>query len=335
MLHIHAHDGPDDEHGHHHHDHGAQDHPGDPARWPRLAVRAGLGLCVLAAALLAACAVTVHQGEAVVVTQFGDPLRVITEPGLAWTLPAPIQSTLVVDRRLRSSSTGVQDVGTRDGLRILLQAYVVWQPGASPDAIRRYLRSVRDDPDEAARQLRGLVGSALQVSAASFDLADLINTDAGKLRLDAFEQRLRAQIAGPVAATYGIELREVGLERLSLPDVSLAATVGRMQSEREVIAAQRTAEGLRAAAEIRSNATRDGRIEIADAHAEAAAITAQADRAAAAIQAEAYRGDPQLYTLMRSLDSLTRVIGPNTRLILRTDAPPFSALAHLPGQSPP
>jgi len=327
MLHIHSHD----EHDHDHHHHGVS----EPAGRLRIAIRAALALLVLGGAALAACAVIVTQGEAVVVTQFGDPIRVIAEPGLAWKLPAPIQSAVPVDLRLRSTSTGLQDVGTRDGLRILLQAYAVWQPDHSPDAVRQYLRTVRNDPDEAARQLRSLVGSALQVTAASFDLADLVNTDAGHLRQAEFEARLRAQIESSIAATYGIRVREIGLERLSLPEVTLAATVGRMQSEREVIAAQRTAEGLRAAAEIRSNASRDGRIEIAAARSEAAAIEAEASRTASAIQAEAYKGDPQLYTLLRSLDSLAQVIGPNARLVLRTDAPPFSALAHLPAATKP
>ena len=56
-------------------------------------------------------------------TRFGDPVRVLTEPGLAWKLPAPIEGTIPVDLRLRTTSSGLQDVGTRDGLRILVQAY--------------------------------------------------------------------------------------------------------------------------------------------------------------------------------------------------------------------
>ena len=79
-------------------------------------------------------AVMVGAGEAVVITQFGDPVRVLTAPGLAWKVPAPVQSTIPVDLRLRTTSTGLQDVGTRDGLRILVQAYVAWQvpPRARP-----------------------------------------------------------------------------------------------------------------------------------------------------------------------------------------------------------
>jgi modulator of FtsH protease HflC len=313
-----------DHHGHHHNDHG--DAPAGPGARLRFAVRLALAIALAAAAGLTASAVMVGSGQAVVITQFGDPLRVVTSPGLAWKVPAPVQGTIPVDLRLRTTSTGLQDVGTRDGLRILVQAYVAWQVPSDPDQIRRFLRAVRNDPDEAARQLRSLAGSALQVTASSFDLADLVNTDPGRVRLAVFEDRLRDQIEKQVRETYGIAIRQTGIERLSLPETTLAATVGRMRSERETVAAQRTAEGLRAAAQIRSEAARDSRITIAKARTEAAEIEAASRREAAEINAKAYEADPGLYIMLRSLDTLATVVGTNTRLILRTDAAPFNAL---------
>ncbi len=325
MLHIHAHD-------HHLDEHGQQAGDAGGRRW-RVALRLAVGCLILIAAGLAASAVMVEAGRAVVVTQFGDPVRVLTAPGIAWKIPAPVQSAIPVDLRLRTTSTGLQDVGTRDGLRVLVQAYVAWQVPSEPDAIRQFLRAVRNEPDEAARQLRSFVGSALQVTASSFDLADLVNTDPGKVQLPAFEGRLQAQVAKQMHAVYGLTVRQVGIERLSLPETTLAATVSRMRSERETVAAERTAEGMRAAAAIRSDANRDARIMVARARTEAAAIDAAARREAAEIQAHAYEGDPQLYLTLRSLDSLAAVVGSNTRLILRTDAPPFNMLVQGPPQS--
>jgi membrane protease subunit HflC len=133
-----------------------------------------------------------------------------------------------------------------------------------------------------------------------------------------------------VLEAFGIVIRQVGLERLSLPETTLAATVGRMRSEREIAAAQRTAQGLRAAAQIRSEAARDGRIIVAGARTEAAEIEANSRREAAAINAKAYDADPGLYLMLRSLDTLATVVGPNTRLILRTDAAPFNTLVEGP-----
>ncbi len=337
MPHDHTHD-PNGDHdgdplGHHHHHHHHHDHdtaPMDAAGRFRFTVRILVAALILAGAGLAGSAVMVGAGEAIVVTQFGDPVRVVSLPGLAWKLPAPIQGTIPVDLRLRTTTTGLQDVGTKDGLRILVQAYISWRVPPDADAVRQFVRSVRNDPNEAARQLRSLVGSALQVTASNYDLADLVNTDPGHVRLTAFESRLLAQIAGPVRASYGIVATQVGIERLSLPETTLAATVGRMRSERETVAAQRTAEGLRAAAQIRSEATRDSRITVAQARTEAANIEAASRKEAAEINAKAYAADPSLYLMLRSLDTLSSVVGANTRLILRTDAAPFSVLVDGP-----
>jgi modulator of FtsH protease HflC len=336
VLHIHSHD-EDDRHGHDHHDHGHDhDHAaGDVGRGRlRMALRVALASVLLIGAGLAASAVMVPAGEAIVVTQFGAVTRVITEPGLAWKAPMPVQIATPVDLRLRTTSTGLQDVGTRDGLRILVQAYAAWAVPKDPVAIRQFLRAVRNDPDEAARQLRSFVGSALQVTASNFDLADLVNTDPSRLKLSEFETRLRTQVEAQLRATYGIAVDQIGIERLTLPETTLAATVGRMRSERETVAVERTAEGQRQAAEIRADAQRDERVTVAAAKIKAADIEAQARREAADIYAHAYAADPALYLLLRSLDTLAQVVGTNTRILLRTDAAPFNLLVQGPPPAP-
>jgi membrane protease subunit HflC len=329
-THSHAHDPLDFGHHHHHHD----EPSGPPASPGRIVLRFAVATLVLVAAVMAASAIMVSAGTAVVVTQFGKPVRVLTAPGLAWKIPAPVETAIPVDLRLRTTSSGVQDVGTKDGLRILVQAFVAWQVPDDPADIQQFVRAVRNDPDEAARQLRSFAGSALQVTASSFDLADLVNTDPRRVRLADFEARLRAQLEAPLRRTYGMAVRLVGIERLSLPETTLAATVARMRSERETVAAERTAEGLRAAAQIRAEAGRDSRILVAEAQTQAAQIEAASRKQAADIQAKAYAADPQLYMMLRSLDTLSSMVGPNTRLVLRTDAAPFNVLVQGPPEEP-
>src|SRR5580693_7766943 len=164
----------------HHHDHNDPDYE-EPSFW--LSRRFIAAVVVVSALLLSACLVLVEPGEAVVVTRFGAPVRVITTPGLALKLPAPIDNVVRVDLRLRTTSSGLHDVGTRDGLRILVQAYVAWQVPADADRIRQFLRAVRNEPDIAAEQLRSFLGSSLEITASSFDLASLINTDPTKIQL--------------------------------------------------------------------------------------------------------------------------------------------------------
>ena len=293
-------------------------------------LRIAVAAAILAAAVAAACIVMVPAGEAGVITRFGNPVRVVTEPGLAWKLPAPIESTILIDLRLRTTSTGLQDVGTRDGLRVLVQSYVAWQVPDDPQRVRQFLRSVRNQPDEAARQLRSFVNAALHITASDFDLTDLVNVDAGKVRLDVFERQLRDQVAPRMLAVYGIDIRQVGVERMTLPDETLAATVARMRAERETVAAERTADGLRQAAAIRADADRDAREVVAEAREQAAHTEADAQQAAARIYAKAYQSDPGLYTTLRSLDSLGQVLGRNSSLVLRTDAAPFRVLVDGP-----
>ncbi len=150
------------------------------------------------------------------------------------------------------------------------------------------------------------------------------------MKISGFEQQLRGQVQAQVLQSYGIQIRQVGVERLTLPAATLAATVSRMSAERETVAAARTADGLRRAAQILSDADRDGREVVATAQQNAARIQADAEVNAASIYAKAYRGDPGLYNTLRSLDATGKVLGPNTTVVLRTDSAPFKVLSDGP-----
>ena len=300
------------------------------ARRVRMLTRAVVASVIVLVAIIAECMVMVPADEAVVISRLGDPVRVLTKPGLAWKLPAPIENTVAIDLRLRTTSTGLQDVGTHDGLRVLVQTYTAWRVPNDPTHIRQFLRAVSNRPDEAARLLRNFVGAGMQITATNFSLSDLINSDPNAVKLAGFEQQLQGQVSRQVLQSYGIEIRQVGVERLTLPAPTLTATVARMSAERETVAAERTAEGLRQAAQIQADADRDARETVAKAQQQAAHIQADAEASAAAVYAKAYRADPGLYTTLRSLDTVSKVIGPNTNVVLRTDAAPFRVLSDGP-----
>ena len=254
----------------------------------------------------------------------------MSSPGLALKLPSPIDNAVPVDLRLRTTSSGLHDVGTRDGLRILVQAYIAWQVPGDPEHVRQFLRAVRNQPALAAEQLRSFTGSALEITASSFDLASLVNTDPSKIKLDAFEEALRRRIDDQALRVYGITVRQVGLERLTLP--------GRDLECHHRPHASRTRHGGGAAGRGRGShggtdpigLDRDSRVLVAQGKAAVADIEAKSRIEAAGIYKNAYTADPQLYTMLRSLDSLNTVVGPNTTLILRTDAAPFRALVEGP-----
>ncbi|MGF6709039.1 membrane protease subunit HflC [Luteibacter sp. W1I16] len=281
-------------------------------------------------AMACGCLVIVSPGEGVVITRFGRPDRVLLTPGASFKWPAPIEATTAIDLRLRTTSSGLQDVGTRDGLRVLVQAYVVWSVPSRTEAAELFLRSVQNDPDVAASQLRSLMASSLEITASSFDLSQLVNTDPSRIRIDDFESRLRHLVDEQAGRVYGVAIRQVGIERLTLSSEALQATIDRMKSERDTAAAQRSAEGQRQAAQIVSEAERDARITLAGAKAEAATIEADAQAKSTAIYQRAYSTNPKLYTLLRSFDTMDAAIGPGTRIILRTDAAPFRMLVDGP-----
>ncbi|EMH4162120.1 protease modulator HflC [Pluralibacter gergoviae] len=296
----------------------------------RRKLRIGVAAFLLLLAVLTACLLEVRAGSATVITRFGDPVRVLLTPGLAWRLPAPFESPLDVDLRIRSTSSGLQDVGTRDGLRVLVQAWVIWKVKSDDADVLRFIRAVQNQPDEAARQIRTFIGSALETTASNYALSDIVNVDKSKVKIADLEQQLQAQLKTQLQNSYGIDVIQTGIERLTLPAVTLSATVDRMRAERETIATERTAQGKREAAEIRSTADRDARILEADASVKAAAISAAAQRDAAGIYGRAWQSDPQLYALLRSLDTLGTIVNAGTRIVLRTDAAPFSALVQPP-----
>ncbi|EQB4826256.1 protease modulator HflC [Enterobacter hormaechei] len=307
-----------------------------PARSPSVSrkwFRYGVAALLIVLALLTACLVQVQSGNATVITRFGSPVRVLLEPGLAWRLPAPFESPVDVNLRTRSTSSGLQDVGTRDGLRVIVQAWAIWKVNPEPEHVLRFIRAVQNQPEEAARQIRTFIGSSLETTSSNYALSDIVNTDGKKIKISQLEKQIENQLKTQLLNSYGIELVQVGIERLTLPSVTLNATVERMRAERETIATERTAEGNRLAAEIHSKADRDARIMEADASVKASAITAQAQRDVAAIYAKAYTLDPQLYNLLRSLDTLNDVVNKSTRIVLSTDADPFKALVQQPSET--
>ena len=323
-------DAHDHGHGHapggHHHDHGG----GAPTQGGSRTLRLTLAVVLVVVAALAATLVVVPQGSALVVTRFGDPVRVEITPGLTWRVPAPIERTVAVDLRLHTTGTGLHDVGTKDGLRIQIAAFAAWRVPAEQARILAHLRAVRGDADEAAGQLRSFLGSALETEASRFALDELVNTDAKRVRLEALEQALLKRLADQVRETYGIELVQVGIERLGLPESTITVTIERMIAERQTAAAERKAKGAQLAAEINQAAFRDSRIVIAKAQEEASTVEARARTEAAAIYAKAHGADPELYAFLRGLDTLDQIITSGTRLVLRTDAAPFRSLVEGP-----
>ena len=280
-----------------------------------------MGTLALAAIVFSATAVVVRQGQAVLITRFGRPLRAATQPGLHWKLPWPIDRTLLLDKRRRVYETGQAEMLTRDKKNIIARTFVVWRIG---DPLT-FIQAVGTEGD-AEGKLDGLLTNAAIGTLGGHDLSALVSTNPSDLQMDQIESELLASTAPLALRSYGVEVEQIRLERLALPAENVTAVFEQMRAERRQFAAKYQAEGEQAASKIRSEADLEAARIRAKGLEEEARIRGESAAQVAKTYADAHRIDPELYRFTRSLDSLDKLVTRNTSLILRTDSEPFSLL---------
>jgi membrane protease subunit HflC len=286
-------------------------------RW----LRAIVGSLALAAIIFYATAIVVREGEAVLVTRFGRPLRIATQPGLHWKLPWPIDQASLLDMRRRVYETGHTEMLTRDKKNIIARTFVVWQIG-DPLA---YIQSV--GPEGGAEgKLDGLLTNAAIGTLGGHDLSALVSTNPSDLQVDQVESELLASAAPLALRNYGVKIEQIRLERIALPEENVRAVFDQMRAERRQFAAKFEAEGEKAASAIRAEAELEAARIRAKGAEEQARIRGKSAAEVARTYADAHRVNPELYRFTRSLESLDKLVTANTTLILRTDSEPFSVL---------
>ena len=286
-------------------------------RW----LRGVVGTVALLAIVFSAMAVVVREGQAVLVTRFGRPLRAATQPGLHWKLPWPIDGAITLDMRRRVYETGQAEMLTRDKKNIIARTFVVWRIG---DPLT-FTQAIGNEAG-AEGKLDGLLTNAAIGTLGGHDLSALVSTNPNDLQMDQIESELLASTAPLALRSYGVTVEQIRLERLALPEENVAAVFDQMRAERRQFAAKYEAEGQQEASKIRSQADLDAAQIRAKGTEEQARIKGESAAQVAKIYADAHRIDPELYRFTRSLDSLTKLVTGSTSLVLRTDSEPFSLL---------
>ncbi len=256
----------------------------------------------------------VDATEAAIVTQFGKPVRVITDPGLHVKRPDPFQSVVRINTQLQVYNLPQTEFLTADKKNIVLEAYATWEV---TDALA-FLKSVRD-PVGAETRLADIIVSELGASLGQVELSQLVTISTEQLRLP---QMLTAVTDGAAARTdaFGFTVTDVRLKQLTFPQANLTSVYQRMRAEREAIARQFRSEGTEQAAGIRAEADTERAQILADANEQAADTRGQADAEAIAIYAEAFGKDLEFYQFLRTLESYQAFIDENTTLILPSDS---------------
>jgi membrane protease subunit HflC len=284
-------------------------------------LRLGLGAAAILAILWSACAHVTHDGETTLVVRFGRPVRVDQEAGLHVNLPWPIEVVVRLDMRRQVLETGLTEMLTRDKKNIVLVNYALWRV-ADP---LRFVQAI-GTMDRVPSALLGLLANAAIGVMGHYDLSALTSTTASDIHTDEIERDLLAATAPTAAESYGMSIERVALMRLSLPEQNISFVFDQMRAERRQYAARFTADGDKEASRIRAETNLEVAHIQAGATEEAARIRGEADAEAARIYAEAHSQDPELYRFTRGLESLGKIVGERTTLVLRTDAEPFSLL---------
>jgi membrane protease subunit HflC len=288
-------------------------------RWLRIVV----GTIALLAIAFSATALVVHEGQAVLVTRFGRPLRADSRAGLHWKLPWPIDEATWLDMRRQVYEGGHTEMLTRDKKNVIVRTFVIWRIGD----VLAFTQAI-GNPGEADGKLDGLLTNAAISTLGGHDLSALVSTNDEDLQVDQIESELLADTAPVARQSYGVEIEQIRLERIALPEENVAAVFDQMRAERRQYAAKFRAEGEQEASRIQSEADLEAARIRADGAEQSARIRGEAAAQVAKMYADAHRVDPDLYRFTRSLESLDKLVGDNATLVLRTDAEPFSLLEH-------
>jgi len=253
---------------------------------------------------------TVHQTQQVLITQFGQPIRVINEPGLHYKVPF-IQSVITFDRRLLDFDAPGEEVILGDQRRLIVDTFTRYR---ITDPLEFY-RTVGATEGGIRGRLNSIVTSSLRRVLGNEPLLSVLSTD---------RTRIMGEIRGQVnteARQFGIEVVDVRIRRADLPDENTQAILSRMQSERERVAREARAEGAEVAQRVRAGAERERTVLIAEAQAQSDILRGQGEQEAIRIVAEAFSKDLDFFQFWRSMQAYREAFSEgNTRMVMTPDS---------------
>jgi membrane protease subunit HflC len=285
---------------------------------PSLAGGALAVLLLIALVIAYSTFFTVYQTKQALVVRLGKPVRVITEPGLNAKIPF-IDSVIYIDKRILAIESPAQEViaSSQDksnagvaqaGERLVVDAFARYR---ITDPLKFY-QTV--GPDGASSQLSILLNSALRRVLGAATLADAVRN-----RREALMMQMREQLDRD-AQPFGIEVVDVRIRRVDLPEQNSQAVYQRMQTERQREAAEFRAQGSQKSQEIRARADRDVTVLLAEANSQSENIRGQGDAERNRIFADAYGKDANFFSFYRTMQAYERSMQHgDTHLVLRPD----------------
>lgn len=271
-------------------------------------------LIVIIVGVFALMLYQVDTTEYAILTRFGQPLRAITQPGLNFKLPDPIESVQRIDNRLQVFDMPQTEFLTQDKKNVIVEAYATWQV-TEP---LLFLKSVRDSTG-AEIQLADIIRSELGAALGQVDLDQLVTIDPPGSLIEATMVGV-TQSTDQRAQLYGFAVTDVQLKLLTFPEAAQQSVFQRMRAEREAIARKFRSEGAEEAAKMRAQADTQASNILSEASRDAARLRGQADALAIRIYAQAYGQDPEFYKFLRTLESYETFVDEGTVMILPSDS---------------
>ena len=251
----------------------------------------------------------VAQPEQAIVLQFGEPIRLVKEPGLKVRMPF-IQNVVIYDTRLLNLDPPAQEVVLNDKKRLDVDSFTRYK---IVDPLKFY-QTVRTE--EIARgKLAEIVNSSVRKILGRITLQELLSQQ---------RTQIMADISNAVkkdAEQIGVSVADVRIRRADLPLQVLQAINARMKTERERDAKEFRAKGQQQAQQIRAKAEKERTIIIAEAEKKAQITRGQGDEQAIQIWNDAANLDSNFYAFYRSLEAYKNSLADgNASLVLAPDS---------------
>jgi len=272
-------------------------------------------LVVVALMVLPQVVFTIDEREQAIVLQLGEYVRTIDEPGLNFKIPF-LQSVVPMERRVLEADAPPTEFITLDKERLLVDSFMRWRI-VDPHL---FYKAVRDEHGARLR-LNSVAISRLREELAAHNLWDIIGVERKPI-MDTVG-RHTDEIA---RRDFGIEVIDVRMKRVDLPEGVQEAVFARMRAERERMAMESRAEGAQEAKKVTADADREVVVLLAQAEKESRILRGYGDARAAAIYAAAFEQDPEFFGFVRSLEAYEKFLGGETTLVLGADSELFRFL---------
>ena len=257
----------------------------------------------------------VDETEQVVILQLGKPVKTVTNPGLNFKLPFPLQEKITFDDRLLEYDSPPEEILSKDKKSLIVDNYVRWK---IVDPLQ-FLKTVQAVPTAKSR-MDDIVYSELRRELGTHDMVEIITENREQI-MDIITKQ-----SNSATLDYGISVVDVRIRRVDLPAENEESIYARMEAERKRQANKFRSEGEEEAQKIRAATDRDKTIILADAYKEAEKIRGEGDAKAVQVYAKSYSADPKFYEFVRTLDAYKKVVDDKTTLVLPSDSKLFKLL---------